>query len=72
MAMPHAKASVWIASRSSPESFEVAWRSTASFEIGARHAVAVVGDADQPAAAAIGQDIDAGRAKRRARFRPVP
>ena len=31
-------------------------------EIGARHAGAVVADADQPAAAAIGEDLDAGRA----------
>ncbi len=31
-------------------------------QIGARHALAVVGDADQPAAAAVGEHIDAGRA----------
>ncbi|MBV6487869.1 MAG: hypothetical protein GHHEDOFH_01823 [Pseudorhodoplanes sp.] len=31
-------------------------------EIGARHAGAVVGDADQPAAAAVGHDLDAARA----------
>src|ERR1700736_1335636 len=32
------------------------------FEIGAAHALAVVGDADQAAAAAIGEHVDAGRA----------
>ena len=32
------------------------------FEIGARHAGAVVGDADQPAAAAVGDDVDAAGA----------
>ena len=32
------------------------------FEIGAGHALAVVGDADQPAAAAVGQHVDAVRA----------
>ena len=31
-------------------------------EIGARHALAVVGDADQPAAAAVGEHVDALRA----------
>ncbi len=33
------------------------------FEIGPRHAVAVVGDADQPAAAAVGEHVDAVRAR---------
>ncbi len=31
-------------------------------EIGARHALAVVGDADEPPPAAVGQHLDAGRA----------
>jgi hypothetical protein len=31
-------------------------------EVGAAHAGAVVGDTDQPAAAAVGRDLDAGRA----------
>ena len=31
-------------------------------EIGASHAFAVIGDADQPAAAAIGEHVDAARA----------
>ena len=31
-------------------------------QIGARHALAVVGDADQPAAAAVGEHVDAPRA----------
>ena len=31
-------------------------------KIGARHALAVVGDADQPAAAAVGQHVDPARA----------
>ena len=56
------KPSVSIASRSSPASLEVAWRSTRELEIGARHALAVVGDADQPAAAAVGEHVDAARA----------
>ena len=56
------KPSVRIDSRSSPASLEVAWRSTRELEIGARHALAVVGDADQPAAAAVGQHVDAGSA----------
>ena len=56
------KPSVSIAIRSSPSSFEVAWRSTDKREIVPRHAAAVVGDADQPAAAAIGQHLDPARA----------
>ncbi len=56
------KPSVSIAIRSSSSSFEVAWRSTAEIEIGARHAGAVIGDADQPPPAAIGQNVDAARA----------
>ena len=51
-----------MASRSSPASLEVAWRSTAQLQIGAGHALAVVGYADQPAAAAIGEHVDAVRA----------
>ena len=31
-------------------------------KIGARHALAVVGNADQPAAAAVGEHVDAARA----------
>ena len=31
-------------------------------QIGARHALAVIADADQPAAAAVGEDVDAARA----------
>ena len=41
-------------------------------EIVARHAGAVVGDADQPAAAAVGHDLDRASRRRRARSRPAP
>ena len=51
-----------MSSRSSSGSFEVAWRSTASARSLAGHAGAVVADADQPAAAAVGDDLDARRA----------
>ena len=56
------KPSVRMSSRSSSGNFEVAWRSTASVEILAGHAGPVVADADQPAAAAVGDDLDARRA----------
>ena len=52
------KPSVRIRSRSSSSSFEVAWRSTASARSAWRHAAAVVGDADPPPAAAVGEDVD--------------
>ena len=41
-------------------------------EVGAGHAAAVVGDADQPPAAAIGEDVDPAGAGVDARSRPVP
>ena len=56
------KPSVAIAARSSPGSFDVQWRATASGEVGGRHARAVVGDADQALAAAGGHDLDPPRA----------
>ena len=59
-------------SRSSSGSFEVAWRSTASARSSARHAGAVVDDADEPPAAAVGQRPRCGARRRRARSRPVP
>ena len=40
----------------------MAWRSTASARSARRHALAVVGDADEPAAAAVGEHVDAARA----------
>ena len=49
-------------SRSSSSSLEVAWRSTASARSPCGHAAAVVGDADPPPAAAIGEDVDAAGA----------
>ena len=40
----------------------MAWRSTASDEIRPRHALAVVGDANEPPAAAVGENVDAAGA----------
>ena len=50
--------SVRIRNRSSSSSLEVAWRSTASARSPCGHAAAIVGDADPPPAAAIGEDVD--------------
>ena len=52
------KPSVSIAIRSSPSSFDVAWRSTAEREIVPAHAAAIVRDPDQPPAAAVGHHLD--------------
>ena len=52
------KPSVAILKRSSPASLEVAWRSTASGEVGRAHADAVVADADEGEAAGGGDDLD--------------
>jgi hypothetical protein len=55
------KPSVRMRSRSSSSSLEVAWRPRrARGRLG--HAAAVVGDADAPPAAAIGEDVDAAGA----------
>ena len=51
-----------MAKRSPSGSLEVAWRSTASGEVVRIHAAAVVDDADQPAAAALDNHVDPGRA----------
>ena len=54
--------SVRIWSKSSSSSLDVAWRSTASARSFWRHAAAVIGDADPPPPAAIGEDVDPARA----------
>ena len=48
--------------RSSPASFEVAWRSTASARSRRIHAGAVIGDADEPKPPPASRDLDAARA----------
>ena len=66
------KPSVSIASRSSPVELRGGVALDREREIGARHALAVVGDADQPPAAAVGQHLDAAARRHRARSRPAP